>query len=334
MRNVTIFEKFTSFPVEVWNTEITSTNTYVRNPSILCPTLRYASTFLGDSEDIFQMRYCLEKKHDAERTDGYKHSIENMLYGLDMYVQVIEKDTTQLSTLRKDVERVLFNFNQGRKIQGPIFAILTQAPYYIDDNDQLIYHQPFNKEEYRYSPHLPHKPLPTNGLRVTLHLLFPMYTKNRTLIQVANPETRKEMVQSLYSQENVNNLVRTLYADSSSRFKTEEAIEKEVKRQIQEALRDYDSNTYKTHILSRLQPIQQYKSNSNMCKIHCIGDTGLLCGCKNQNTPYMSRCMGRMNATDMQTTDYHDYMIFYRLNERSEKLKSYFTKIYYEDVAL
>jgi hypothetical protein len=339
LREITVFEKFTSsipvsFPINVWNTEITSTNVYNKNASLMCETLRYASNYLGDSNDIFQMRYCLEKKHNADLTDGHAKVIEEMVGSLDMYVQTIHKDTTQMSTLREDVERLLFNFKQGRKVQGPVFAILAQAPYYIDNKDVLIHHQPFNKKEYLYSPTLPHKVLPYNGIRITMHLLFPMYRKDKTLVKIATDETRKQMMASLYSQENVNELVRTLYADTSNRFKTETAIEAEVKRRIQESLREFDSNTFKSHLISRLQPIQQYKSNSDMCKIHCIGDTGLLCGCKNQNAPYTSRCMGRLNATDMQNTDYHDYMIFYRLNEKSEKLKRYFTFSYYEDVAL
>lgn len=334
-----VAEKFTGiiptpFPINVWNTEITSTNVYDKNPAILCDTLKYASTYLGDSDDVFQVRYCLEKQHNAELTNGHAKVIEDMLSGLDMYVLSIDKDTTQMSTLRTDIERLLFNFKQGRKVQGPVFAILTQAPYYIDDNDTLIYHQPFNKEEYRFSPTLPHKVIPYNGLRITMHLLFPMYKKDKSPIKVATDETRKEMMTSLYSQENVNDLVRTLYNDPSNRFKTDVAIEAEVKRRIQESLREFDSNTFKSHLLSRLQPIQQYKSNSKMCKIHCIGDTGLLCGCKNQNAPYTSRCMGKLNANDTQITDYHDYMMFYRINERSTRLKRYFTNTYYEDVAL
>lgn len=319
-------------PLHVWNTEINSTTVYDKAPQLMCDTLRYASSFLGDANDVFQIRYCIEKP--SNQMDNTK-TLNDIVGNLDMYIQTIEKDTTQMSTLRKDIERVLFNFKQGKKVQGPVYAVISQAPYYPDKEGELLYHQPFNKEQYRFAPTLPNHNIPRDGVRLTVHILFPMYTKEKQLVTQKTDEERTQYIDSLYTTENIQTMATNIY-DSNPAL-TEEEITDEIKRRIRQSLVDYDTydaGEFKTHILSRLAPLKALKSSSNMCKIHCIGDTGLLCGCKNQDAPYLSRCMGKLNANDRQNTDYHDYMILYRINEKSTKLESYFSNMYYEDIAL
>lgn len=343
LREVSFKESFgTIFPsrpsdeaLDVWDIQISSTSVYDKTPTHLCDTLRYASKYLGDSDDVFQIRYCLEKEINTETLDEQHQTVlDSMIGSLDMYTQTIVKDTFDMKMIRRDIERALFNFKQGRKVQGPVFAIVTQAPYYIDDNGVTIYQQPFNKLEYRLSPTLPHKYLPADGIRLIVHLLFPMYNRNKEQIGLTTEQDRENAVKAEFSDSKIREIVTALSTDPSGRYSTEESIKAEVERRIRMFIDNYVVNDFKTHILSRLLPIQNHRSTSSMCKIHCIGDKGLLCGCMNQNTPYESRCMGKTTVQDNQNTDYHDYMMFYRINERSEKIRRYFTDLYYEDVAL
>lgn len=334
-----VWERFTvpSVPSEVWNTEITSTNIYDKNPSLMCDTLRYASKFLGDGNDTLQIRYCIEtamNRYD-DYHDRHLRIVEDLFGNMDMYIQTIEKETTNMTTIRKDIERALFNFKAGRKVQGPVFALVSQAPYYVDNGQQLIYHQPFNREQYRYAPTLHDKSaLRPTGVQVAVHLCFVMYDNNKTLITLTSDEERQQHINDTYTENSVRTLVGNLMKDPSNKYSTQEKLDAELQRHMKSTLVQLDGARFKDHLKSRLAPIKNLKSNSNMCKIHCIGDTGLLCGCMNQNEPYMSRCMGKKNPYDSQNTDYHDYIVFYRVNEHANKLKRYFTGLYYEDVAL
>lgn len=268
-----IGEGFTNYIVN--NTHISSSDVYNKNPGAMCDTMYYASRFLGDSDDTFQTRYCMSI---PDNNMNYTEALKDILDKGEFAYDTITKNIFNMNEIRKDVERLLFNFQKGRKIQGPVFAIFTQAPYYLDKKGYVIYHQPYNQLEYTLKPQYEFQNPPQSGMKVVLHLIYPMYTKKRE--------------------------------------------------------RYTDITDIRNHLMKQVSPFQELKTRNDLCRIHCVGDQGMMCGCLNTDTPYPSRCLGKETPNDTQDTQYTNYMMMYRVNEQSTKIRKYFTNKYIEDTRL
>lgn len=268
-----IKEGFNNYTVT--NTHISSSDIYNKNPGAMCDTMFYASRYLGDSDDIFQTRYCMSiPDNQLNYMDAMKGILDNENFAYD----TISKNIFSMNDIRKDIERLFFNFQRGKKIQGPVFAIFTQAPYYLDKKGNVIYHQPYNQLEYTLKPQYEFQHPPKGGMLVIMHLIYPMYDKNRERIL------------------NITDI--------------------------------------RNHLLKQIEPFQKLKTRNDLCRIHCIGDSGMMCGCVNTDTPYPSRCLGKESPDDTQNKGYINYMMMYRVNEHSTKMNKYFTNNYIEDSRL
>lgn len=186
-------------PIDVSIDSITATDIYQKNKSEMCDTLYYGADFLTDANDIFQARYCLKytdpKIHDS--TYDYATAFKTFLQNAsDVYVQAFQMDTMEMESIRKAIQTKLFYFMMANPkeapVQGPVYAVLTQAPYLLDDDGDIIYHQPFNRDDYPMQTptfavanrdNVP----PTNGIRVYVHLIYLMYNKNRAPVDATSP---------------------------------------------------------------------------------------------------------------------------------------------------
>jgi len=263
-----------NFGFQVDNTNILSSTVYDKNKGAMCDTMNYGASFLTDSNDILSTRFCMGYK---DPNINFEKTMDDSMKTSSMFIDKITKETMNLDSLRIDIERKLFDFKKGQKVQGPVYAMISQAPYYTDKQGDVIFHQPFNKNEYLQAPNYEFQSPPKNGLYVIVYLLYPMYDKAKQRITITN---------------------------------------------------------FKDHLLEQMKPYHDQKTHGDMCKIHCIGDTGLFCGCLNTNSPYSSRCLGPVDETDTQNTAYTTYTMMYRVNESSKKMKPYFTKQNVNDVSI
>lgn len=183
---------------------ITSTDIYEKNKNVMCDTLYYGADFLTDSNDIFQARYCLKYQDPNVHNANYDYAsaFKNYLQvraanPMDAYIQAFQMDTMEMESIRKAIQTKLFYFmmanDKEAPVQGPVYAVLTQAPYLLDDDGDVIYHQPFNRADYPMQTpffavanrdNVP----PTNGVRVYVHLIYLMYDRNRTPIDATRDE--------------------------------------------------------------------------------------------------------------------------------------------------
>lgn len=189
-------ESFDSSEIPINIPALTSVDLYEKNkiPGVQCDTLYYGSQFLTDSNDLFQARYCLQFKHPDAGTADYDYATrfkEHLTRRMGVYIQAAPLETFETDSLRHLVRNKLFYFklsnNNERPIQGPVFAILTQAPYMIDDRGDVISHQPFNRDDYSYAAPAfavarTEDTPPKRGLRMYIHLVYLMYDTNRKVV--------------------------------------------------------------------------------------------------------------------------------------------------------
>lgn len=187
-------ESFATMPINVPIDSITSTDIYEKNKGIMCDTLYYGSDFLTDRTDLFQARYCLKYVDPLVDDSNYDYAERFKSYltnTMNVYVQSFQMDTMEMESIRANIQTKLFYFKMANAnesaIQGPVYAILTQAPYLLDDDGDVIYHQPFNRSD--YPTHTPtfavankDKVPPVNGIRVYVHLVYMMYDKNHVSV--------------------------------------------------------------------------------------------------------------------------------------------------------
>jgi hypothetical protein len=194
-----VFNFYTTetFTTDISLPQITSVDVYEKNPSIQCDTLYYGSPFLTDSNDLFQARYCLQYKDSQALNPNYSYMDRFHRYltqKMGVYIQSAPLETFDTDALRRLIRDKLFYFKLSNTadenpIQGPVFAVITQAPYYIDDQGGVIYHQPFNKDDYSYAPTLtvqqPDLTPPRDGLRIYAHLIYLMYKPDRSVVNIS-----------------------------------------------------------------------------------------------------------------------------------------------------
>lgn len=292
----------TTLPISISIPALNSMDILQKNPAAQCDTLYYGSPFLADSNDLLQARYCLQFKHPDASTDTYDYAArfkETLTRDMGVFVQSAPLEAFETESLRDLIRKKLFYFKLANRkdeeddelpIQGPVFAIITQAPYMLDDKGDVIYHQPFNREDYPYAPafavaRATDTP-PKRGLRMYLHLVYLMYQPDRTVVDITAPSFD--------------------FADYFNR---------------------------------KMRPIQSLKVAKSLCGIRCAGEgiRGLLCGCVNQTTPYLSRCLGNNDSIpsgDIRQNDNQltDYMMLYRIQESSSQVRDLFSATYFEDV--
>jgi len=192
LANVDSKEPFVASTIDVPIDRITSTDIYEKNKGIMCDTLYYGSDFLTDINDTFQARYCLKyvdataEQPNYDYAERFKQFLSN---GMNVYVQSQQMDTMEMDSIRANIQTKLLYFKLANSnvapVQGPVYAILTQAPYMLDDTGDVIYHQPFNRSDYptntpTFAVANKDKVPPVNGIRVYLHLVYLMYDRNRT----------------------------------------------------------------------------------------------------------------------------------------------------------
>jgi hypothetical protein len=173
---------------------LTSVDLYQKNKGAMCDTLYYGSQFLTDANDLFQARYCLNFKDPKATEMDYDYMTRFKDYlteQMGVYIQSAPLETFETDSLRQLVRNKLFYFklsngDDERPIQGPVFAVITQAPYMIDDKGDVIYHQPFNRDDYSFAPAFavgrPEDTPPKNGLRIYVHLVYLMYNTKREVV--------------------------------------------------------------------------------------------------------------------------------------------------------
>lgn len=178
----------------------------------MCDTMYYAGSMLSDSNDVLHPRWCLRwnPTNSADMTaHDYLTSLKAYLQadggigGAEgtMYVDTIFMDADDMEPMYETIQKRLFYFAANTReagtaaeapltpkpIQGPVYVILGQAPYYLDEYGDTIHHQPFQRQAYGMNPTLPQTLPPKAGLRIYAHLLFPMYKKDKTKINSQTP---------------------------------------------------------------------------------------------------------------------------------------------------
>lgn len=228
---------------------------------------------------------------------GLADPARNFEKRMDSYIKtlgyLVSKQTLQTNDTKDVIQRMHAALEtirtangQHHKLQGPIYAMVLQAPYYRDErtgipgNHSNITVQPFNVMEYKYSASVILKNLvegssihnmdaPEPGIFFLVYLLCPMY-------------------------------------DPSNRFRI---LSKEARAQ---GIRDC------------LLPFLQNTTNEKMCKIKCAKNDLLRCGCLNRTKPYDAKCLGPKGKGDRQKKDFTTYGIIYRINERDASMSDMF----------
>lgn len=246
----------------------------------------YGGSMLADADDVLHPRWCL-RLNPTDSADMSAHdyfsALQRTLENSNLYVESFKIDTDDIHQVYKEIHKRLFYFAVNREnpkpVQGPVYVVLAQAPYFKDKYGETIHHQPFSRTEYGMNPMLPNEIPPRHGLRIYTHMIFPMY------------DTQKQVIDT-----------------------------------------EVPSFDFKRHYTATMEILNELKVDANMCRLNCLDSTtGLLCGCVNQNEPYVSRCM----ATNSQNDNvFADHAMLYRINENSRKISSLFSTTYYEDIKI
>jgi len=258
-------------------------------PSVFCDFQTIFEMSGADHKGPFLYRSCMGIKDPArdyeQRMDAY---IKTLGY-------LVNKQTVRTNDMKDVIERVYAALENIRvtngahhKLEGPVYAMVFQAPYYRDErtgipgNHNEIAVQPFNVMEYNYSSSVVLKNMvegssihsmdaPAPGLFYMVYLLCPMY-------------------------------------DPSNRYRI---MSKEARAQ---SVRDC------------LKPFLQNTTSEKLCRMKCAKNDMLRCGCLNRKKPYAATCLGPNAKDDRQKVGLTTYSVMYRLNEREPRLSSMFNE--------
>ena len=264
-------------------------------PSIFCDYQTMFEMSGADSRGPLLYRTCMgikDPNRDYEkRMDAY---IKTLGY-------LINKQTIRTNDTKDVIERIAATLETIRasngphhKLQGPVYAMIFQAPFYRDlrtgipGNHSEIAIQPFNVMEYKYSASVILRNMvegasihsmdaPNPGLFFLVYLVCPMY-------------------------------------DPTNRF-----------RDLSKASRGQSINACLKYFLDNT-------TNEALCKVKCAKSDVLRCGCLNRKVPYAATCLGPNAKDDRQKTNIISYSIMYRINERDARMSNLFEEsAYYQD---
>jgi PBP1b-binding outer membrane lipoprotein LpoB len=190
-------EHFAAAPAPTTSTtiqdgSIQSMDLYLNNKSLMCDTMYYAGSMLSDAKSLLHPRWCLRwNPTQSAQMDAhdYLNTLATELESTNMYVESFSIDSDDMEPVFVAIQKKLFYFAVNREtpksIQGPVFIVMGQAPYYTDIYGDVIHHQPFQRDAYGMNPTLPQQAPPQGGLRLYIHIVFPMYDKNKKAIDVS-----------------------------------------------------------------------------------------------------------------------------------------------------
>ena len=251
----------------------------------MCKKARVLGISMTDDKDILSLRSCVMIKDPNE--DLYPLMEKLMKKYNKYYIEKIEIQTKEFNDVRVRIQESLYMFaNQvGGRIQGPVFALIFQAPYYRDLNAQnpVIHLQPFNAHEYQFRPMLmtgDAKNAETEsmykGNLMQVFLFFPMYTPTKQPFGTDMSESDQEKY--------VNGCLAWFLKQSK------------LTETICRMRCPSDPSTFCGCINTRVE----------------------------KGAPYTSVCLGPNDADDYQKSTYVNYGMLYRINEKHAILKTIF----------
>jgi len=184
---------------------------FLSNPSLFCTLQNTAESAMTDSKEMLLFRTCVGIK-DPKRT--FEKEMSQYIATLGYLVSKQSMRTNHfndvISRIHEVLESVRLSNGSDHRLVGPIYVLMFQAPYFRDlrknttGMNSVISIQPFNANEYRYSPSLilrdivENEPLgsmaPEKGVAFVFYIMFPMYdpaNKMRTL----TPEAAQNAVE-------------------------------------------------------------------------------------------------------------------------------------------
>lgn len=186
------------FDVLMLDETVTTRSVFDSDPSRMCQLSKSFQTSFADDTDVMFLRSCVMMRDTDE--DMYPRMEKMLKSSVKYFVQPFEFRTKHFNDVRNRIkeELGLFGNQVGGTIQGPVFALVFQAPYYrdFDSANQTIHIQPYNIHEYQFRPYLLHgrdeKDEKKNfvGNLMIVYMIYPMYTqaKQKMVVDPAGVE--------------------------------------------------------------------------------------------------------------------------------------------------
>lgn len=273
--------------LEHFGVPLSSATVGTRDTRAFCRLTREFPAAFADSKDMLNYRTCIGV---ADPDADYLERLRDYFSMVAYYVDEIDVRSNAFGDVTSRIQqsvRQVHMANRETKVEGPVYALVFQAPYFRDmrrdipATGRVVHMQPFNVAEFKYmSTGIIHDAgddifdnKPGEGVAVKIFLLYPLYDKS----------------------------MRPRFIDAPLK---EEAIR---------TCMDYFLNQTTTENLCRIQCLDNAKFTCGCANRKESSGAG-----------YASVCLGPKDKDDRQKIEKVTYGSVYRVNEETDALLGMF----------